>query len=167
MNYDKIVIHDLSADNLNLMPIADGYLTVDANTKAASCIGCFGCWLKTPGVCVIKDEFQYLGAIIPQCKEVFIVSQNCYGGYSPNIKKVLDRSIAASLPFFTYRGGKTHHISRYKNRPECTVFLYGQISDFEKQIANELVKANGINMAWQNATLSFLDDAQQLREVWQ
>jgi len=23
--------------------------------KIASCLGCFGCWLNTPGQCVIKD----------------------------------------------------------------------------------------------------------------
>jgi multimeric flavodoxin WrbA len=167
MSYDKIIIHDLASDDLHLLPTVDNYFVIDASIKAANCIGCFGCWLKTPGLCVIKDTYQYLGAIIPQSREIVIVSQSCYGGYSPNIKRVLDRSIAASLPFFTYRGGKTHHIGRYKNRPDCTVFLYGKMSDFEKQIANELVKANGNNMAWQNVTLSFLDDVQQLGEVWQ
>ncbi len=167
MSYDKVIIHDLTAEDLRLVPTADNHFVIDANTKAANCVGCFGCWLKTPGTCVLKDAFQNWGVIIPQCKEIVIVSQSCYGGYSPNIKKVLDRSIAGSLPFFTYRGGRIHHSLRYKNRPECRVFLYGEMSDFEKQIANELVKANGINSAWQNVTLTILDDAGQLGEVWQ
>ena len=25
------------------------------NEKIGACLGCFGCWLKTPGECVIKD----------------------------------------------------------------------------------------------------------------
>ena len=26
------------------------------NKKLATCIGCFGCWIKTPGECILKDE---------------------------------------------------------------------------------------------------------------
>lgn len=110
MVYNKVIIHDLMGDDLNLIPTAtDDCYVVDANAKASHCVGCFGCWLKTPGICVLKDEFQHLGVILPQSKEIIIISQGCYGGYSPNVKKVLDRSIALSLPFF--------YLSRLENAP--------------------------------------------------
>ena len=30
------------------------------NMKVNYCIGCFGCWLKTPGKCITKDSFDYM-----------------------------------------------------------------------------------------------------------
>lgn len=167
MSYDKIIIHDLDVNYQHLLPDLNDCFIIDANTKAANCIGCFGCWLKTPGVCILKDSFQYLGAVIPQGKELIIITKNCYGGYSPSVKRVMDRSIAASTPFFTYRNRETHHTLRYSTRLKCKVFMYGEISALEKQIASELIAANGINMGWQDFTLTFLDDLRQLQEVWQ
>lgn len=168
MSYERIIIHDLIDDELlQLIPATEKCLMIGANTKAANCMGCFGCWLKTPGKCVFKDALQYIGAAMAQGKEIIVVSRNCYGGYSPGIKKVLDRSIASNLPFFTYRGGKIHHSCRYKIRPDFTVYFYGEMSDFEKQIASELVQANANNMGWRNVKLYFAEELTQLKETWQ
>lgn len=38
--------------------------------KIAPCLGCFSCWLKTPGECVQKDDVQQ---IIPKMREADIV----------------------------------------------------------------------------------------------
>lgn len=27
-----------------------------SQAKVTNCVGCFGCWTKTPGRCVIRDE---------------------------------------------------------------------------------------------------------------
>lgn len=51
-----ILIHDLpSLDNWRF---PENWLVVDAKAKAAPCQGCFGCWMKTPGTCVLKDGFR-------------------------------------------------------------------------------------------------------------
>lgn len=163
MSYDKMIIHDLTGDELSqLIPETEKYLIIDANIKAAHCKGCFGCWLKTPGKCVFKDRFQNIGAAMAQVETIFVISRNCYGGYSPGVKKVFDRSISASLPFFTYRGGRIHHFCRYKNKPSAVVYLYGKISDFEKQIASELVQVNSINMGWRDVKLLFAEGPSEL-----
>ena len=28
--------------------------------KVADCLGCFGCWIKTPGKCIIEDDAKEL-----------------------------------------------------------------------------------------------------------
>ncbi|MDL2215491.1 flavodoxin family protein [Ruminococcaceae bacterium OttesenSCG-928-N02] len=167
MHSNTVIIHDLQGDALRLLPRGTSFSVIDANEQAAYCIGCFGCWLKTPGVCILKDGLQHAGATLPQSDEIIIVSQNCYGGYSPSVKKVLDRSIAADLPFFTLRGGEVHHPFRYKKRPACKVFLYGDATPFEKETAQKLVQANALNLAWQQVTLTFIEDIETLGEVWQ
>ncbi len=101
-----------------------------------------------------------------QSEEVIVISRNCYGGYSPDVKKVFDRAISSSTPFFTYRDGKIYHVKRYKNSPVFTVYMYGEISDFEKQIAGELVRTNSVNMGRRDAKCHFADDISQLRELF-
>ena len=60
---------------------------------ARPCIGCFGCWIKTPGSCVLPDSYQEMGKLLSRTSELILISRCCYGSYSPHVKNVLDRSI--------------------------------------------------------------------------
>lgn len=163
-----IIIHDLSGEALSqLSALAGNATTIDANAKAAHCVGCFGCWLKTPGECVIKDAFQHVGATIAQADKLVIISEICYGGYSASVKKLLDRSISLSLPFLTYRGGKTHHSLRYETRPDAMLYLYGNASENERRIASELAQANMLNFGWNSVKQIHIDNPLELKEVWE
>ena len=163
----KVVIHDLEAEAWGQLHLeTEDCIVVAAREKAAGCQGCFGCWLKTPGQCVYRDRLQNVGAVMAQSREIILITRSCYGGYSPQVKRVLDRSISASLPFFTYRAGKIHHPLRYKPPPRLTVYLYGEQNEMERQIAAELVQANGINLGCEKAEYVFLNDPVELKEIW-
>lgn len=64
------------------------------------CIGCFGCWVKTPGECIIKDSYQNMGKQLSKCEELILISKCTYGGVSPFVKNVLDRAIPYISPNF-------------------------------------------------------------------
>jgi len=160
----RLLIHDLPAGVVEGMNPADT-LTVDANGKAAPCQGCFRCWLKNPGYCFMKDRLQHAGALFGASGEVLIISENLYGGFSQGVKRVLDRSISVSLPFFTYRGGSLHHIRRYRNTVHLTVVLYGDMTQEEKQTAKELVEANRVNGGYETANLIFAADAAEAGRI--
>ena len=154
----KLFIHDLQQEIYdNMFCRDDDVIVIDAEGKYAPCQGCFGCWLKTPGHCFIKDELQHIGTLFGKCQEIIIISRNRYGGYSASVKRVLDRSIAQSLPFFTYRGGLIHHRLRYKNKKNLKVILYGDLLDIEKETASLLVEGNRLNMGCQKAQLIFAE----------
>lgn len=53
---------------------------------ARPCIGCFGCWIKTPGSCVLPDSYQEMGKLLSRTSELILISRCCYGGYSPYVK---------------------------------------------------------------------------------
>ena len=81
-------------------------MVLTADNRYAPCRGCLKCWLKQDGYCVYTDKLQHIGGILGRGDPLWIISRNCFGGYSSAVKAVLDRAIGVSLPFFTYRGAR-------------------------------------------------------------
>jgi multimeric flavodoxin WrbA len=70
-----------------------------------------------------------------------------FGGYSPALKKALDRSIPNILPFFTKVQGEVHHPQRYVKRRSFLVFGTLAAPDAEaERIFHDLVKRNALNL---------------------
>lgn len=161
----KIIIHDL-----NLQDFTSLNLTKEDNTTVISddgtihnCIGCFGCWIKTPGMCVLKDSYNNMGELLSKCDELIIISRCIYGSYSPFIRNVLDRSISYLLPYFEGKNGETNHQNRYKNHFTLTVHFYGDnITIAEKETAMGLVTANGVNFHSSKNKVYFYNNLQSI-----
>ncbi|MBX4262901.1 flavodoxin family protein [Clostridium estertheticum] len=167
----KVLIHDLiEGELLNLFPnISKEIKIVTQEEEIKKCIGCFGCWVKTPGSCVIKDGYGDVGKILGESEELIIISRICYGGFSPFVKNILDRNIGYLLPFFTIRNNEVHHESRYKKRFKLSVIAYGNdVTQKEKDTLSKLVIANGINFNVTKPSVCFADsinDIPRLREI--
>lgn len=84
--------------------------------EVADCVECFGCWVKTPGQCVIDDSAREIAHKMPQSDLIVYVTPIVFGGYSYELKKVLDRQISGILPFMERFGGEVHHPQRYEKR---------------------------------------------------
>ena len=163
----KVLVHDLNEqDFLQLHINNNDYTVINANATAVPCVGCYNCWLKTPGTCKINDYLKNSGSLLGNSEDTVFISQNCYGGYSEKVKNVLDRSISSSLPFFTYRSWKVKHVKRYKtNRSRLTVILYGDFLESETKIAELLVEANRINMGFKEASLHLINNINEIEQV--
>ncbi len=162
----KVIIHDLrEGEALSQEKSDKDSVVIHANNQYAPCCGCFKCWLKNAGFCIMKDSLQHIGALIGQSDPLIIVSQCCYGGYSSPIKAILDRAIGESLPFFTWRGGQTHHISRYPRRKLLRVYFYGECTKFEEGIAKEVVERNRLNLDYEEADVVFFKNIEQIKEA--
>lgn len=162
----NILIHDLENEQFQLLfPKADGNTQIISDTGTIqSCIGCFGCWIKTPGSCVLKDGYDNMGALFSQADSVRIISSCHYGCYSPFVKNVLDRSIPYLLPFFKIKNNETHHRKRYQNHLQFSVYFYGEnITPQEKEAAKNLVRANGVNFGVKHHKVSFFRSLEELR----
>lgn len=150
-----IIIHDLGEGAFS--DAGADVAVVNAAVAAAPCQGCFKCWTKNAGFCIYADAFQHGGAMTGSCETVVIVSKLCYGGYSPAVKRFLDRSISDCLPFLTIRKGRTYHISRYKMKKHLAVYFYGECSDFERETAEEYVACHAVNMDAATHSVSFAE----------
>jgi multimeric flavodoxin WrbA len=60
----NIIIHDLRDFNEKVLLGRNQKNTViiSDNGKMLPCVCCFGCWIKTPGECVIKDGYDNMGS---------------------------------------------------------------------------------------------------------
>jgi len=113
----------------------------------APCLGCFGCWIKTPGECVIDDTGRDVTRSIIGSDLVVYLTPILFGGYSYELKKVLDRAIGIISPFFRKARGEVHHKKRYDRHPRVAAFGWSKrLAEDEDDIFENLVKRNAINM---------------------
>lgn len=159
----NLLIHDL--EKCPFQNLGNDFEIINTNVKAAPCQGCFQCWTRNAGYCIYADKFQHSGAMIGNSENIVIVSKICYGGYSPSVKRFLDRSISDSLPFLTFRKGKTYHINRYKIRRNLTVYFYGECSSFEQETATEYVACHAVNMDADTHKIIFTEHLENLGEI--
>jgi multimeric flavodoxin WrbA len=93
----------------------------------AFCMGCFGCWVKTPGECVIKDKMTEINECFINSDVVIYLCPVVFGQYSANMKNAIDRWLPNILPFFKKRtDGSTIHPTRYKNNPKQIMIAYAE-----------------------------------------
>ena len=113
----------------------------------AMCTGCFGCWTRTPGECVLKDDARDVLRSYVASDLVVYVTPVTFGGYSSLLKAILDRFIPVLDPRFTIVGGEVHHRLRYRRYPKTIVLgtLASPDPDAERLFAN-LVARNGLNL---------------------
>ena len=164
---EKLILHDLSEELAERLPADSADCTVfSAVPIVRSCIGCFGCWIKTPGRCVIKDRAYEFPELIAAHNELIIVSRIVFGGMSPEVKAVMDRSIGYMLPFFRIVRGEMHHVQRYEKGPEMKYIFYGEdIPQKEKEIAEKLIVANAANFDAKIFSAVFCSSPDEAAEV--
>jgi len=161
---DILVLQDISPNGIEIDQTK--YIVFQESQTVKPCIGCFGCWVKTPGKCVIKDSDSDFATKLPHVRELIVVSQLVFGGLSPNIKAVFDRSIGFILPFFCNVNGEMHHKQRYEKRPALRYMLYSEnMTEAEKATATKLVQANAINFGADSYTVDFYHSPQEALEV--
>lgn len=97
--------------------------------------------------------------MLSQADTVTIISKCYYGGYSPFVKNVLDRS----LPFLKMIDNETHHKPRYKKSFQLSVYFYGEyITPSEKDTAENMVSRNSINFNASKHNVAFFNSIEQL-----
>lgn len=115
--------------------------------KVAYCLGCFECWTRTPGLCRIDDDARAISASIIRSDLRVDITPVTFGGYSSELKKVLDRSICLIMPFFTRIDGEVHHKPRYPSFPQLRVVGVLPHADPEQEaLFRLLIDRNAINM---------------------
>lgn len=90
--------------------------------KIHHCLGCFVCWIKTPGICGIKDDVQELLNKYIESDIVVYASPLYVGGMTGIMKNFIDRSIPLAKPqILKSDEGVSYHPNRYEKQPKIVL----------------------------------------------
>jgi multimeric flavodoxin WrbA len=87
------------------------------------CLGCFSCWVKTPGECVRRDDSARICRAVLEADLVVLAAPMAMGFTSALAKRAADQMIPLVHPHFVLEGGEVHHRPRYRRRPGFALVL--------------------------------------------
>ncbi len=89
------------------------------------CIGCNRCWLVTPGICTIKDDYEQLLIKYLQAKQVIFLTEAKLGFGSYKLKDIIDRGLPLDTMNLKFKNGQMRHYRRYKKHLKMGLIYKG------------------------------------------
>ena len=116
--------------------------------KISPCTGCFFCWVKTPGVCVFKDDAVDLCMSYITSDFVILASPIIMGFPSSLTKNAMDRLIPLIHPHLNEVNGEVHHLQRYNKYPDIAVVLEREefTDEEDESIITDIFERASINV---------------------
>lgn len=158
----KLIVSDIT---LTLPPVDATYIDL-SKLKIANCVGCFGCWTKTPGKCVIRDDAVKVYPYIAKSDTILYITRIQYGCYDTPMKTMLERAIPVQMAFIRLLDGETHHVQRAVVPKTATMIAYGDSTEEEREIFRSLVDRNARNMNFQSYRVLFVPETRLTETVY-
>lgn len=90
--------------------------------KISNCLGCFGCWIKTPGECVIADDMKLLLEKILTTDIIVFATPLYVDNVTGLMKNFMDRILPLGDPHFVQdEKGECRHPARHGKTPKIAV----------------------------------------------
>ena len=100
---------------------------IDADTLHIShCIGCNYCWLKTPGECSIKDDYESILKKFIHADQAWVISDTALGFLDHKGKNIYDRLLPIATMYLKFAGNQMRHIPRYDRNPDVGILYTGK-----------------------------------------
>lgn len=171
----KALLTDLDTAERSRCGLGHGFDVVIGREQLQAghaCLGCFGCWVRSPGRCVIADGLEQMGALLGSAYELWVVSRNVHGEYSPLVKRGMDRTLPYLHPCFRVLDGtagrELHHRMRYNGSARSggagtrlveKIWMYGASTPAEQDCFLATARANQLNQDTDIRGVWFCDDA--------
>ncbi|MBN2279231.1 MAG: flavodoxin family protein [Candidatus Marinimicrobia bacterium] len=127
------------------------------------CIGCWSCWVRTPGKCLFKDGMEPIYSAIMMCDLLIMASPLRMGFISGLLKRAIDRMIPLLTPYFSIIDGEFHHRKRYTKYPKLGLITEKETdTDPEDiRILRQIFDRLAINFHSQIKFLHFIDSSEK------
>ena len=118
----KVIAEELlgSAENAVEFELID-----TAGMHISHCVGCNYCWLKTPGICAIQDDYEPILRKISVADQVWLVSDTHFGFVSWQTKNIVDRIMPLVTMYLKFKDGQMRHVMRYDHQPDLGIIYTG------------------------------------------
>lgn len=128
------------------------------NETIKDCIGCWNCWMKTPGRCVHKDLNVFYTKYL-EADKVIIFSKVTKGFVSGNLKTLFDRMIPMFLPYVEVSTGESRHVPRYAKYPDIEFYYEGNfVTEEGKQILEDYILRTFDQFASKDITIKSIEE---------
>ncbi len=87
------------------------------------CIGCWGCWVKTPGTCNSGDDSPEMDREVINADFVLWAAPLRMGFPSELLKRANDKHLPLIHPYMVVDQGEAHHLRRYPHSPRLGLLL--------------------------------------------
>lgn len=130
-----------------------------------ACNGCFGCWIKKPGDCVVEDDARQTRRAWMASDLALLASPVAMGFYSPLLKRTVDKMLPNLLPYIGLYGGECHHVPRYEKYPRYGMLLQRgpDTDDEDLEILREIGAKQAFDLKTEFTTWALTD--QPVEEV--
>ncbi len=130
-------VHDLSATGVEVT------VMYGEDYHIEGCRGCTACWLKTPGKCILNDDYEIIFQEILQSDILVLVTETKLGFISYKLKNIMDRILPIVTPYIEIRNGACRHIPRYSSVPHIALMYTGER---DNQFLNEWMNCVAENL---------------------
>lgn len=112
--------------------------------KLNYCIGCYTCWLKTPGICIFKDDGEKVLSEYINSDFVIFASPVVMGFISALLKGMQERMLPLMHPYLYVEKDRSQHVPRYEKYPDCGLLLSedGNFGEAGTEIIDKVFKSS-------------------------
>ncbi len=112
------------------------------------CVGCWGCWVKTPGECVSRDASRQIDRAVINADFLLWASPLRMGFLSAPLKTAMDKHLPLIHPYMEVAYGEAHHVRRYPRYPRAGLLVEPEAATDERdlQIVRDICCRTAINM---------------------
>lgn len=100
--------------------------------KIKPCVGCWSCWVKTPGVCAVPDDIESIRREYITSDAIVFATPIVAGFASAIMKNAIDKLIPIALPYIKVKRNEMRHYARY-NRIAATAVILQQLPDADDE----------------------------------
>ncbi|MCR5687880.1 MAG: flavodoxin family protein [Lachnospiraceae bacterium] len=97
-----------------------------AGMKISHCIGCNYCWLKTPGVCSVKDDYEIILKKVIHADQLWVISDTALGFLDHKGKNIFDRILPIATMYLKFVKDQMRHVPRYEQRTDIGIICRGE-----------------------------------------
>lgn len=116
--------------------------------KISPCVGCNFCWLRTPGVCAIKDDYQQLLQAYLKYDVTVFITGTALGFVNYQMKNIVDRILPLATMYTTVVDGEMRHVPRYKRQYRFALLYSGEADDayLNRWLHRVAINMNGLSL---------------------